>query len=161
LKRRVYGRKSETAATQPLTNPNHNNDKPPRKRGQQPGGKGHGRRSHEHLLTTDETCDLPDTQKSCCQCGEPLEEIPGTADGDILEIDVRAHRRRYRRKRYRCRCGCANQPGVVTARANSSNLLHVRGSGQGFREKIGIQRCLLAFAGNAHFLWISLQQAQR
>jgi transposase len=44
-----------------------------------------------------------------------LQEIPGTADGDILEIDVRAHRRRYHRKRYRCRCGCANQPAVVTA----------------------------------------------
>src|SRR5271167_317089 len=116
LKRRFYGRRSETSSnTQPPANPNQNNNKPPRKRGQQPGGQGHGRRNHDHLATTDEICDRPDTQKSCCQCGQPLEEIPGTADGNILEIDVRAHRRRYHRKRYRCRCGCANQPAVVIA----------------------------------------------
>lgn len=116
LNRRLFARKSETASSNQPTNPNHpNHDKPPRKRGQQPGGKGHGRRNHDHLPTTDEICDLPDTQKSCCQCGEPMEEIPGTADGDILEIDVCAHRRRYHRKRYRCRCGCTNQPAVVTA----------------------------------------------
>ena len=115
LRRRLFGRKSETSSTTQPTNPNNPNTKPKRPRGQQPGGKGHGRRNHDHLPTTDETCDLPDPLKSCGQCGEPLEEIPGTADGDILEIDVRAHRRRYHRKRYRCGCGCANQPGVVTA----------------------------------------------
>lgn len=116
LKRRVYGQKSETSSTQSPTNPNQNNDnQTKRKRGQQRGSRGHGRRHHDHLPTTDEICDLPDTQKACCQCGEPLEEISGTADGDILEIDVRAHRRRYHRKRYRCRCGCANRPAVVTA----------------------------------------------
>ena len=115
LKRRFYGRKSETSTTTQPTDPNHNNDKPPRPRGQQPGGKGHGRRNHDHLPTTEEMCALPDTQKSCGQCGQPMEEIPGTADGDILEIDVRAHRRRYHRKRYRCRCGCTHQPGVLTA----------------------------------------------
>jgi transposase len=115
-KRRLFGRKSETSSTtQPRTNPNIPNDKPPRKRGQQRGGKGHGRRPHDHLPTTDEICALPDAQQCCCQCGEPMEEIPGTADGDILEIDVRAHRRRYHRKRYRCRCGCANRPAVLTA----------------------------------------------
>src|SRR5260370_23884806 len=115
-KRRLFGRKSETSSTtQPGTNPNNLNNKPSRKRGQQPGGKGHGRRPHDHLPPTEEICNLPDAQKFCCQCGEPLQEIPGTADGDILEIDVRAHRRRYRRKRYRCRCGCANRPPVLTA----------------------------------------------
>ena len=117
LKRRLFGRKSETSSTtQPKTNPNNpNNNKPPRKRGQQPGGKGHGRRNHDHLPTTDEICDLSEQDKCCGQCGEPLEEIPGTAAGDILEIDVRAHRRRYHRKRYRRQCGCANWPAVVTA----------------------------------------------
>ena len=116
LKRRLFGRKSETASTTQPTNPNNShNDKPPRQRGQQPGGKGHGRRQHEHLPTTDEICVLPEADQHCGQCGEPFEEIPGTADGDILEIEVRAHRRRYHRKRYRCRCGCANQPAVVAA----------------------------------------------
>jgi transposase len=116
LKRRLFGRKSETSATNQKANPNNpNNNQPPRKRGQQRGGKGHGRRHHDHLPATDESCDLPDAQKACSQCGCPLEEIPGTAYGEILEIDVRAYRRRYHRKRYRCTCGCANQPVVVAA----------------------------------------------
>ena len=100
LKRRFYGRKSETSA---LTNPQRQTKNPgkPRQRGQQPGSKGHGRRHHDHLPTTHEDCTLPDSQKCCPDCGEPLEEISGTADGDILEIEVRAHRRRYHRRRYR------------------------------------------------------------
>lgn len=102
LERRLYGRKSETsAATKPPLNPNHNGK--PRKRGQQPGSKGHGRRNHEHLPTTDEPCVLPKDQQCCAACGEAFEQIPGSADGDILEIEVRAHRRRYQRQRYRRR----------------------------------------------------------
>ena len=102
LKRRYYGRKSETSAT---TNPQRhgNHQGPRRQRGQQRGSKGHGRRNHDHLPTTPEECTLPDNQKCCPDCGEPLEEIPGTADGDILEVEVRAYRRRYHRHRYRRR----------------------------------------------------------
>lgn len=112
-KRRLFGRKSETSsATQSKKN---SGTSKPRSRGQQPGSKGHGRRNHDHLHTTDEVCDLSEQQKRCGQCGQALEEIPGTADGDILEIEVRAYRRRYHRKRYRCRCTCANQPALLTA----------------------------------------------
>jgi hypothetical protein len=101
--RRVYGRKSETAnATQPPAPNSPGREKPtPRPRGQQPNSKGHGRRNHDHLPARDETCDLPDDQKCCPDCQEPFEEIPGTADGTILEIEVRAHRRVYHRQRYR------------------------------------------------------------
>jgi hypothetical protein len=101
-KRRFFGRKSETSSTiQSPSNPNNNNAKK-RSRGQQPGSKGHGRRHHDHLATTDEVCTLPKDEQCCADCGQPFVEIPGTADGDILEIDVRAHRRRYHRCRYRC-----------------------------------------------------------
>jgi hypothetical protein len=100
LKRRFYGRKSETSATtQPQRSPK--NSGPPRNRGQQPGSQGHGRRHHDHLPTTHEDCTLPNSHQCCPDCGEPLEQIPGTADGDLLEIEVRAHRRRYHRRRYR------------------------------------------------------------
>ena len=118
LEHRLYGRKSETSsATKPPVNPNKppDNNPKPKKRGQQPGSKGHGRRNHDHLDTRHENCVLPDHQKCCPDCGEPLEEISGTADGDILEIDVRAHRRRYHRQRYRRCCTCPNQPAVITA----------------------------------------------
>jgi transposase len=115
LERRLYGRKSETSSvTKPTTRPNNNNGKK-RARGQQPGSKGHGRRHHDHLPTTHENVPLPKDQQCCAACGQPLEEIPGSAVGDILEIDVRAHRRRYHRQRYRRTCTCPNQPAVVTA----------------------------------------------
>jgi transposase len=118
-RRRLFARKSETSsATKPPSNakatrPGHNGT--PRKRGQQPGSHGHGRRNHDHLDTSHEDCVLPNQQQCCAGCGEPFVEIPGTADGDIIEIDVRAHRRRYHRRRYRRTCTCAGQPAVVSA----------------------------------------------
>ncbi len=112
---RVFGRKSETsAATQPQGQPPIAN-KTRRSRGQQAGSKGHGRRHHDHLPTVIEPRDLPEHNQCCAVCGEPFVALPGSADGDILEIDVRAHRRRYQRKRYRRCCTCAGQPLVVTA----------------------------------------------
>lgn len=99
LKRRIFGRKSETSSATKPTFPANNRKK--RSRGQQRGGKGHGRRRHEHLPTIPENVALPKDQQCCAACGEPFSEIPGTADGDILEIEVRAHRRRYHRQRYR------------------------------------------------------------
>jgi hypothetical protein len=103
LERRLYGRKSETSSsTHPQTNAQTPpNIRPRRSRGQQHGSQGHGRRKHDHLPTTHEDCDLPADQKCCPDCGGPFDELPGTADGTIFEIDVRAHRRRYHRRRYR------------------------------------------------------------
>jgi len=103
LKRRLYGRKSETAAATKPTPPakNNSNNNKTRSRGQQQGSKGHGRTHHDHLPTTLEDCVLPKDQQCCAACGEPFVEIPSTATGDILEIEVRAHRRRYQRQRYR------------------------------------------------------------
>lgn len=99
LKRRIFGRKSETSSATKPTSPANNHKK--RSRGQQLGSKGHGRRDHDHLPTTSERRVLPKDQQCCATCGEPFSEIPGTADGDILEIEVHAHRRRYHRQRYR------------------------------------------------------------
>jgi transposase len=116
LERRLYGRKSETSArTQPQAKFSSQHNTPPRPRGQQPGAKGHGRRSHEHLPTEHEDCVLADDDHCCPHCHEPYVAIPGTADGDILEIEVHAYRRRYHRKRYRCQCVCPGQPALLTA----------------------------------------------
>jgi transposase len=114
LKRRLFGRKTETAsATEPKTKPPDSQKR--RKRGQQPGSQGHGRRNHDHLPTRHETCTLPESDRCCPDCGLPYEKIPGTADGDILEIEVRAYRRRYHRERYRRCCGCVRQAALLTA----------------------------------------------
>ena len=105
-KRRVYGRRTETASAttpQPQSNDTPPSRPAPRPRGQQPGSAGPGRRNHDHLPARDETRDLPEDQRCCSQCREPFEEIPGTADGVLLEIEVKAYRRVYHRKRYRRR----------------------------------------------------------
>ena len=115
LERRLYGQKSETSSANKPQAKLPTANKKPRSRGQQPGSKGHGRRSHEHLPTVIEPRDLPDQDKCCADCGQPFQELPGTADGDIIEIAVRAHRRRYQRKRYRRCCTCPNQPRMLTA----------------------------------------------
>lgn len=118
LKRRTFGRKSEAAATAkppPPTAHTPTTATPKRSRGQQPGAKGPPRRSYDHLHTVHETCDLPPDQRCCPTCQLPFEAIPGTLDGDILEIDVRAYRRRYHRRRYRRCCQCPGTPAMITA----------------------------------------------
>jgi transposase len=108
----LFGKKSEarwvTSAATPSTTPR----KP---RGQQRGQPGPPRRDHSHLPATIEVLDLPADQQRCGGCGLPLEPFPGTEDGEILEVAVKAHRRVYRRRRYRPVCSCGQHPGIVTA----------------------------------------------
>ena len=86
-----------------------------RKRGQQPGTSGHGRCRHEQLPVEEEVIDLPESDKVCPHCRKPFEAFPGTDDSDVVEIEVRAHRRVIRRKRYRRTCHCRELPRIVTA----------------------------------------------
>ncbi len=59
--------------------------------------------------------DLAEADKRCPCCGEPLLPFPGTEDSEVLEIEVRAYRRRIHRKRYRPGCRCGALPGIITA----------------------------------------------
>ena len=115
LQQRLYGRTSESSTTTKPDTPTSTRNSNKRQRGQQSGHPGHGRRRHDHLPTTHETCVLPEHEQHCSTCGQPFQEIAGSNDGDILEIDVRAHRRRYHRQRYRCDCGCPGQAKIVSA----------------------------------------------
>jgi transposase len=89
--------------------------KPRRRRGQQPGAKGHGRRSIEHLPPVPEEHDLPEEEKRCSRCGRPFEPFPPDEESEQVEVEVRAYRRVHRRKRYRSTCRCPETPGIVTA----------------------------------------------
>jgi transposase len=115
-KRQLFGRKAEPAPAHPpdqatLTPP----AEPPRPRGQQRGRPSPPRRDHSHLPVVLEERELPADQQQCPQCGQPFAPFPGTDDSELLEIEVRAYRRRYRRHRYRPTCRCDCQPGIVTA----------------------------------------------
>jgi transposase len=91
---------------------------PRRRRGQQPGRPGHGRRRYDHLPATDETTELPPDRRRCRRCGLPFAPCGSEPDPTTLvEVEVRAHRRVIRRRRYRPTCACGAHPGVVTAPA--------------------------------------------
>ena len=113
LKQRLYGKKSEKS-----TGPDRAGESKPasaRKRGQQPGSKGHGRSDRSALPVGVEVHDLSEAAKSCPQCGEGLSPFPGVEASDIIEVQVQAHIRRIQRPRYRPTCGCGQFPGIVTA----------------------------------------------
>jgi transposase len=118
LEQQLYGKKSESAkaSTPEHPVPTTTQTQPKRPRGQQPGSPGPKRRDHSHLPAVVEILDLPADQQCCSCCGEPFEPFPGTEDSEILEIEVKAHRRIIRRRRYHRTCSCDTQmPAIITA----------------------------------------------
>lgn len=81
-------------------------DQPKRKRGQQSDKPGPKRRDYSHLETREEFVDLPPAECVCNECGKPLLVLSDTEDSEVIEIEVRAHRRLIRRRRYRRTCTC-------------------------------------------------------
>jgi transposase len=107
----LFGTKTESHPTPSEAQSKTSSGKP---RGQQSGKPGPQRRDHSHLPAVEEILDLPQQQQLCSCCGLPFEEFPGTEDGEILEVSVKAYRRVYRRRRYRPTCGCFVNPGIIT-----------------------------------------------
>jgi transposase len=62
--------------------------------------------------------ELPEDQRACPQCGEPLSPSD-TEDSQQVEIEVKAYRRLIRRRRYQRTCTCADCPRTITAPAAS------------------------------------------
>lgn len=110
--RQLFGRKSERSKGK---NEGQRGDEARRGRGQQRGARGHGRRRHAALPAVEELYDLDPTQCCCPTCQCPYEPLEGTEDSEVIEVEVRAHRRLIRRRRYRRTCQCPQQPGIVTA----------------------------------------------
>ena len=109
LQDKLFGRKSEKSGQS-----NRSNDlfdpegvtAPAKKRGAQPGHVGHGRRDYSHLPVEEEFLPLSAARLACPICGKPAVMMSATEDSEVLEIDVRPHRRRIRRRRYRATCDC-------------------------------------------------------
>jgi hypothetical protein len=85
----LFARKSEQSNCN--TQKTGSNQTQTRKRGQQPGSTGHGRRRHGNLPVKEEVHDLPEDKKCCPCCGMPFDPFPGTEDSGLVEIEVKAH----------------------------------------------------------------------
>ena len=113
LTQRLYGTKSEkSAGPDDAAAPTPSSA---RRRGQQPGSKGHGRSDRSPLLVVPEVHDLSPAQSCCPACGEAFAPFPGTEESTIIAVQVQAHLRRIQRRRYHKTCGCPQVPGIVTA----------------------------------------------
>jgi transposase len=113
--RQLFGRKSErnTKGKPESGRPIDKGQK--RKRGQQAGTEGHGRRLHEGLEAKDVDCTLEVDEQRCPHCGLPFVELEGTEDSEEVVVEVKAHRRVIRRHRYRPTCKCPGNQGIITA----------------------------------------------
>ena len=116
IEQRLRGRKSEKKKRHPETMLTKASATA-RQRGQQPNNPAPPRRTFDHLPTQEETCALPADAARCLHCGAAFAPFPGSDDGHLIEIEVRAHRRRYHRQRYRKTCACAATPALITAPA--------------------------------------------
>jgi transposase len=134
LKQRLYGSKSESrhGADQPGTpppqdplaedaspteaaSPGASAAKSRRKRGQQKGNPIPKRRDYSHLPVVTEERVLPDEETRCSCCGKPFSPGGYEEDKEIIEVEVKAYRRRIRRRRYLRTCSCPDMPTVVAA----------------------------------------------
>ncbi len=120
LQNRLFGKQSEKPVA--LKSEKGNPPEPPsnRRRGQQPGRGGHGRTQRPHLPVVTEERDLSVPETCCAQGGLPHRRNPALDEqSEVIEVEVKAHRRRYRRQSYTCHpgCTCEATPIIITAPA--------------------------------------------
>jgi len=115
LKQRLYGKKSEKTPSR--KDQGESNSLPPSKRprGQQIGGKGHGRTHRPHLPVIDEFLDIADADQKCPYCEQTYRRLTQTEDSKIIEVEVKAHVRNIKRRMYARGCECESVPGLITA----------------------------------------------
>jgi transposase len=115
---KLFGRKSEKSARSDRSNDLSDPEEaaaPVKKRGAQPGHAGHGRRDYSHLPVKEEFVPLSEESLACPHCGKLAVMMSVTEDSEVLEVEVRAHRRRIRRRRYRPTCDCDPVRRTLTA----------------------------------------------
>lgn len=111
----LFGRKSEKKGSKSYGSEQNRGKGTKAKRGRRKGHEGQKRRDHSHLPSREESYDLTDEQKNCSICGKEKIPLPGVDSSEIIEVEVKAHRRVIKRKKYRPGCACENLPGVIAA----------------------------------------------
>lgn len=112
LRQRVFGKKSEKNSS----GKNESNSKkktPKRPRGQQPGSKGHGRTERPDLPEKKEEAKLHE-EPVCPCCNKPY--IPDESkETEIIEVEVKAYKRKIKRQCMKKGCTCKGVPNTITA----------------------------------------------
>ena len=88
-------------------------ERPQRKKGQQPGRKSSGRTRHTDLPTSVEVHEP--LLQACPSCQAPFASYGSPEEAEILEVTVRAHRRIVCRPRFRKTCSCVDTPKTTIA----------------------------------------------
>jgi transposase len=101
LRHRLFAKKSESIDKTIKQQPWQAIKRP---RGQQRGSRGHGRTQRPDLPVIEEHRELQDAH--CIHCGLQYSAFPGAEDSEIVEIEVKAYRRKVFRKRYMKSCSC-------------------------------------------------------
>jgi transposase len=115
LQAEQFGRRSEKQSTSDRSNELDDpaNSTPKRPRGRQPGQPAPRRRDYSHLPAREQVIELPEADKICPSCGQPLKAC-GSEDSEQLEIEIIVFRRVIRRRRAQRTCDC---PGPRTCTA--------------------------------------------
>ena len=95
LSHRLYGKKTEKAASKPEATPPSDDfvgpPRPPAKRGASNGRANRPRNQHPDLPVVEEIIPIPEDQLCCSDCGEAYVPFPKTEDSEIIEIHVAAY----------------------------------------------------------------------
>ncbi len=112
LKQRVFGKKSEKNSFS-KDEGGSKNQTPKRPRGQQPGSKGHGRTERPDLPEKTEDAKLHE-EPVCPCCNKPY--IPDESkETEIIEVEVKAYKRKIKRQCMKKGCTCKGVPNKITA----------------------------------------------
>ncbi len=101
LRHRLFAKKSESINKNLKLQPSQSIKRP---RGQQRGSRTHGRTQRPELEVIEEHHEL---ENACCtHCGLQYSAFPGAEESEIVEIEVKAYRRKVLRKCYIKSCSC-------------------------------------------------------
>jgi len=115
LKHRLFAKKSESNKKKNTTE-QQPSQATKRSRGQQRGSLGHGRTQRPDLPVIEEHHELQDAH--CTHCGLQYSAFPGAEESEIVEVEVKAYRRKIFRKRYIKSCSCLSSkenPQIIVA----------------------------------------------
>jgi transposase len=120
LAKLAFGEKSEKSKTKkdpprgaPTDDANGVAGTAQRRRGQQPGSRGHGRRDYSNLETEEEVHDVPEAERNCPECGAAY--VPFREEtSEQIDWVVRVVRVIHRRPSYSRTCKCQVR-GILVA----------------------------------------------